>query len=248
LQWSSSVRLERNPNGFEGPVRIPFGEKIQYKFIVDGRWVTNDRAPTEADGGFINNVYTAPPRPATVLAQEPELAANGSAVTAPQNVTSEALPVDGAPAPSADGSFKPTPKEVKDGSSKPMLEELKDEPALEEAKVVSPEPVSEEAKVEPSEPVLEEAKDVPSEPATEEVKDTAIPVADATTEGIRKPSTNLTEETDVPYEAPVTPPPTQMPLRPESPSKPTMFDYAKGVAASFFPTLSPKVWCLFNFT
>ena len=37
---------------------------MAYKFIVDGRWMTNDAEPTEVDHGFINNVYTAPAKPA----------------------------------------------------------------------------------------------------------------------------------------------------------------------------------------
>jgi Glycogen recognition site of AMP-activated protein kinase len=64
IQWSSSVRLVRKPDGFEAPVLIPWKDKIAYKFIVDGRWMTNDTEPTEIDGSFINNVYTAPPKPA----------------------------------------------------------------------------------------------------------------------------------------------------------------------------------------
>ena len=63
IQWSSSVRLSRKPNGFEAPVFIPWKDKIAYKFIVDGRWMTNDNEPTEIDHGFVNNVYTAPPKP-----------------------------------------------------------------------------------------------------------------------------------------------------------------------------------------
>ena len=63
LQWSSSLRLSRKPDGFEIPVWIPWREKIAYKFIVDGRWMTNDTEPTEIDHGFVNNVYTAPPKP-----------------------------------------------------------------------------------------------------------------------------------------------------------------------------------------
>jgi hypothetical protein len=69
IQWSSSLRLTRKPDGFEAPVLIPWQDKIAYKFIVDGRWVTNDTEPTEIDHGFVNNVYTAPPKPPT---QEPE--------------------------------------------------------------------------------------------------------------------------------------------------------------------------------
>jgi Glycogen recognition site of AMP-activated protein kinase len=63
LQWSSSLRLSRKPDGFEAPVLIPWKDKIMYKFIVDGRWMTNDTQPTEIDHGFVNNVYTAPSKP-----------------------------------------------------------------------------------------------------------------------------------------------------------------------------------------
>ena len=36
---------------------------MAYKFTVDGRWMTNDVEPTEADPSFIIDVYTAPPIP-----------------------------------------------------------------------------------------------------------------------------------------------------------------------------------------
>jgi hypothetical protein len=63
IQWSSSVRLSRKPDGFEAPVFIPWKDTIQYKFIVDGRWMTNDAEPKVIDHGFVNNLYTAPPKP-----------------------------------------------------------------------------------------------------------------------------------------------------------------------------------------
>jgi len=66
IQWSSSLRLTRKPDGFEAPVLIPWRDKIAYKFIVDGRWMTNGTEPTEIDHGFVNNVYTAPPKPPTI--------------------------------------------------------------------------------------------------------------------------------------------------------------------------------------
>jgi len=48
---------------------VPWREKIAYKFIVDGRWMTKDGDPTEiAPGGFVNNVYTAPPKPEVITA------------------------------------------------------------------------------------------------------------------------------------------------------------------------------------
>ena len=70
IQWSSSLHLTRKPDGFEAPpVFIPWRSKIAYKFIVDGRWMTNDAEPTEVDHGFVNNVYTAPAKP---VLPEPE--------------------------------------------------------------------------------------------------------------------------------------------------------------------------------
>ena len=63
IQWSSSLRLTRKPDGFEAPIFIPWQDKIAYKFIVDGRWMSNNTEPTEIDHGYVNNVYTAPPKP-----------------------------------------------------------------------------------------------------------------------------------------------------------------------------------------
>jgi hypothetical protein len=45
-------------------VKIAWGEKIAYKFIVDGKWMVLKDKPTERDNvGNLNNVYTAPPKP-----------------------------------------------------------------------------------------------------------------------------------------------------------------------------------------
>ncbi|KAI0723443.1 hypothetical protein C8Q76DRAFT_395496 [Earliella scabrosa] len=64
--WSCSHHLTKTPSGsFEGTVRIPWGDKISYKYIVDGRWTTTDDQPTEMDPmGNLNNVFRAPARPA----------------------------------------------------------------------------------------------------------------------------------------------------------------------------------------
>jgi hypothetical protein len=40
-----------------------YPDKMEYKFIADGRWMTNDAEPIEIDHGFINNVYTALHKP-----------------------------------------------------------------------------------------------------------------------------------------------------------------------------------------
>ncbi|KAH7916811.1 hypothetical protein BJ138DRAFT_1121615 [Hygrophoropsis aurantiaca] len=68
-QWASSIHLAKYTYGFEAKVRVPWGEKIPYKFIVDGRWVTRDDQPTEPDEpGNINNIYLAPSKPEPVVA------------------------------------------------------------------------------------------------------------------------------------------------------------------------------------
>ncbi|KIK08488.1 carbohydrate-binding module family 48 protein, partial [Laccaria amethystina LaAM-08-1] len=63
---TTSVPLTKTPTGLEATVDIPWGHKIKYKFIVDGQWLVLEDQPTEVDpGGYVNNVYTAPPRPIT---------------------------------------------------------------------------------------------------------------------------------------------------------------------------------------
>lgn len=51
--------------------QIPWEQKIKYKFIVDGKWQVHEDQPTEVDpGGFVNNIYTAPAKPAILPALE----------------------------------------------------------------------------------------------------------------------------------------------------------------------------------
>ncbi|PYH43550.1 carbohydrate-binding module family 48 protein [Aspergillus saccharolyticus JOP 1030-1] len=56
--WGKTVRLDRNGDVFEKEVELPASEeKIQYKFVVDGVWTTDNRVPEEDDGdNNINNV------------------------------------------------------------------------------------------------------------------------------------------------------------------------------------------------
>lgn len=64
--WSRSVPLTKTSTGLEATVDIPWGQTIKYKFIVDGQWSVLEDQPTEVDpGGYVNNVYTAPPKPIT---------------------------------------------------------------------------------------------------------------------------------------------------------------------------------------
>jgi hypothetical protein len=114
IQWSSSLRLTRKPDGFETPVLIPWQDKIAYKFIVDGRWMTNDREPTEIDHGFVNNVYTAPPKPPTIpLSYHPEPAVE------PEHA--EKVPV-AADKPVANGSALDEPHEAATPTAEPAPE------------------------------------------------------------------------------------------------------------------------------
>ncbi|KAF2186353.1 carbohydrate-binding module family 48 protein [Zopfia rhizophila CBS 207.26] len=54
--WKQTVKLEKENGVFKKTVDLP-KSKTQYKFIVDGSWVTNESAPKEDDGkGNYNNV------------------------------------------------------------------------------------------------------------------------------------------------------------------------------------------------
>lgn len=65
------MHLVKVSSGFEGIIKIPWEQKIKYKFIVDGVWLLHEDQPTEVDpGGFVNNVYTAPAKPLTLQALE----------------------------------------------------------------------------------------------------------------------------------------------------------------------------------
>ncbi|KAF8211448.1 hypothetical protein K438DRAFT_43069 [Mycena galopus ATCC 62051] len=101
-EWSSSVHLVKNENGFTGSVRIPWDTKIYYKYVVDSEWICESTSPTETDwSGNVNNVYTSPQKPpadASVVTNgaiatenlEPTAAAPAGAASADQTATAEA--------------------------------------------------------------------------------------------------------------------------------------------------------------
>ncbi|PPR02490.1 hypothetical protein CVT24_002039 [Panaeolus cyanescens] len=65
--WTSSLPLQKTSTGFAVTTRVPWGEKVKYKFIVDGQWLVRDDRPTEVDfGGYVNNVLVTPPKPTTM--------------------------------------------------------------------------------------------------------------------------------------------------------------------------------------
>ncbi|KAI0291941.1 hypothetical protein B0F90DRAFT_306206 [Multifurca ochricompacta] len=178
-QWSSSLRLTRKPDGFEAPpIFIPWKDKFAYKFIVDGRWMTNDAEPTEIDHGFVNNVYTAPQKPAL---QEPIHA------TAPPSYhsESEAEPEpaekaqEHAEEPVANGSAHGASHEPPAHEQVPTLieeEEVKAavEPVVEAAQAavaqVAPSPQEVEKAAYELTPEPQALKEAPTRPATEPVQ------------------------------------------------------------------------------
>ncbi|KAF7433366.1 hypothetical protein PC9H_005316 [Pleurotus ostreatus] len=99
-QWSSTVHLARTATGFEGVVKVPWGQRIPYKFVVDGVWRVEDGHPTERDAiGNVNNVYISPSKPVAA----PTPAQNGSAVNgvpngAPSQISKAPLVLESTPA------------------------------------------------------------------------------------------------------------------------------------------------------
>ncbi|KAG8994894.1 hypothetical protein FRB94_009609 [Tulasnella sp. JGI-2019a] len=95
--WSQSIRLAKGEAGFIGKVQIPYGQKTDYKFVVDGRWTVNYNFPTEWDqAGNMNNYIMAPaePPPSVLALDTAAKAAAGSAATVPEPVTPINRPVD----------------------------------------------------------------------------------------------------------------------------------------------------------
>ncbi|CBF76334.1 hypothetical protein AN4988.2 [Aspergillus nidulans FGSC A4] len=56
--WGKTIRLERKGDIFEKEVHLPVtGDKVHFKFVVDGNWTTDNRLPQEDDGSSnINNI------------------------------------------------------------------------------------------------------------------------------------------------------------------------------------------------
>ncbi|KAA8571731.1 hypothetical protein EYC84_001710 [Monilinia fructicola] len=84
--WSKSEKLERVGDVFKKDVQLAnAGEKIYYKFVVDGNWVTDHTAPQENDAsGNLNNVLTTD----RIVKHTPATAGIMSGV-APTSTTSE---------------------------------------------------------------------------------------------------------------------------------------------------------------
>jgi len=102
-KWSSKRKLTKTATGFVGTIKIPWNEKILYKYIVDGDWALVYGRPVEVESGtgFINHVYIAPPKPPVILpASEPESVAP-TATTAESSKKNVSIPISTTPASGA---------------------------------------------------------------------------------------------------------------------------------------------------
>ncbi|KAH9027947.1 hypothetical protein EDB85DRAFT_77158 [Lactarius pseudohatsudake] len=204
LQWKTSLHLTRKPDGFEAPpIYVPWRDKFAYKFVVDGRWVTNDAEPTEvAPGGFVNNVYTAPPKP---VLPEPEPS------TAPPSYHSESE-VEHEPAE------KVADKPTTNGS---ILHVVRDTPT----------PTA-DAAPEHHPRVPDDGSDATVDPAPEAVQETVVPIVEAAQAAvsqvapapikIEKVADEITSESEAPKDspAPAASEPIQIPVPELAPNVP----------------------------
>lgn len=71
--------MTRDSSGFTTTVRVPYGTKTEYKFLVDGVWQTSPDAPTETDpsGKYLNNSYIAPAKPVSTVSSAIAYVASG---------------------------------------------------------------------------------------------------------------------------------------------------------------------------
>lgn len=123
-------------------VKIPWGQKVSYKYIVDGKWTTTDTQPTELDPmGNINNVYNAPARPTQTKATASQ------AVLAPSVVAATPIKNEVAPASKPNGVLT-TAKETAVGMAEAIAPTV-EEPAPKAA------PLAEEATAAASESTLD---------------------------------------------------------------------------------------------
>lgn len=193
--WSCQRHLSRTDSGkFEGKVQVPWGCKVAYKYIVDGRWTTTDDQPTEwSPQGFVNNVYNAPARPATPEppAPEPEPVAEPQATSVVSNVVTAvkdtAVAMVAAIAPGTTEAPEPTPATATDVEATEFVEP--------ETQDSVPEPVAQVAPEEPTPHDEIAAEAVLPQPAEqiEAAPTVPVPVLPLTTEKDTQLDTTIVE-------------------------------------------------------
>lgn len=213
-EWKTSLHLTRKPDGFEAPpIYVPWRDKFAYKFVVDGRWVTNDAEPTEvAPGGFVNNVYTAPPKP---VLPEPEPS------TAPPSYHSESE-IEHEPAEKV--ADKPT-------TNGTILHVVRDTPT----------PTA-DAAPEQHPRVPDDESDATVDPAPETVQETVVPVVEAAQAAvsqvalapikIEKAADEITSESEAPKDS-------HAPAASEQPIQIPVPELAPNVPIGILPNSTP---------
>lgn len=124
-QWSASIHLVKGDTGFHGMVKLPWGEKIAYKFIVDGYWSCRDDQPMENDGsGNTNNILYVPRKPLPPpeeIVSVPEATRppepNGAAPVVPMTIVPVNDATSGRPLSSGILTAEPTTSEQPSGPS-----------------------------------------------------------------------------------------------------------------------------------
>ncbi|KAI6105431.1 immunoglobulin E-set [Pisolithus croceorrhizus] len=124
-QWSASIHLVKGDTGFRGMVKLPWGEKVAYKFIVDGYWSCRDDQPMENDGsGNINNILYVPQKPLPPpgeIVSVPEAThppePNGMAPVVPMTIVPVNDATSGRPLPSSALTAEPITSEQPNGPS-----------------------------------------------------------------------------------------------------------------------------------
>ncbi|KAI9339936.1 hypothetical protein BDR26DRAFT_861850 [Obelidium mucronatum] len=127
--WSQSIEMKKEEDGSTFTARVPLaasvqpGDKIMFKFVVDGVWKTSPSNPIQDDGnGNENNVFIFPH-----LATEPVAIATTTPSAAPVVVSS---PAPAAASAAETGPVVPTAAETKEIISE-KKETIKKEAAIE---------------------------------------------------------------------------------------------------------------------
>lgn len=133
--WTKSIKLDKVGDVFEKEVTFPDkGEKIYYKFVVDGEWTVNQAAPKENDpNGIENNFLTSESlvKSKDVPVEEKKedtkgepTAESSAAATADMPAKGENDAVPGAfpetPATDLDKGFKVSPLPASEGGVNPI--------------------------------------------------------------------------------------------------------------------------------
>jgi len=87
-EWKSTVNLTKGEDGFSADVPLNLGEKVLYKYVVDGVWQHNPSEDSEVDlSGNTNNVFHVPSTAAEPFKTETEAPVAAASVVAPPSTS-----------------------------------------------------------------------------------------------------------------------------------------------------------------